>query len=290
MKTVKSSLKQIRRNPYQAVAAIFIIAQTFFVITVFAFIIFGSAKILTYVESLPQVTAFFKDDATQANIDDLKSQINATGKIAQMRYVSKEEALVRYKSMFKSDPILLELVTADFLPASFEISTNKIEDLQVISDILSKSSYIDKVIYPKEVVNGLSDWTRVLRKIGTVLVIIMTLDSIFVMTIIIGIKIGQKREEIEIMRLLSATNWYVIRPFINEGIIYGITGAVIGWGLGAAGLFSLSPTLEAQPLLRGITLLPVSPVFLMQLLTGELLIAIVLGMLSSSVAVLRYLK
>lgn len=290
MKALKTSVKHIRRSPYKALAAIFIIAQTFFVITLFAFIIFGSAKILTYVESLPQVTAFFKDDAKQEDIDTLKQQIETTGAVAQFRYISKDEALKRYQNMFKSDPILLELVTADFLPASFEISTKQISDLEKLSDILSKSAIVEKVIYPKEVVSGLSQWTNILRKVGTVLVTVLLLDSIFVMVIIIGIKISQKKEEIEIMKLLSATNYYIIKPFIIEGVIYGIIGAVIGWGFASIGLLMITPTLETQSLLRGIALLPVSPVFLFQLLMGELLIAVLLGMLSSSLAVMRYLK
>jgi cell division transport system permease protein len=288
MRALKTTFKHIRRNPYQALSAIFIIMQTFFVISVFTFIIFGSARILSYFESLPQVAAFFKPEATAKNVDDLKSKIQETGKVSQMRFVSQQEALERYKKMFKTDPLLLDLVTADVLPASLEISTYKIEDLTAISDMLKQSDAIQEVSFPKEVVSGLITWTDILKKIGTVLVIVMGLDAICVMIIIISIKISQKREEIEIMRLLSATNWFVIKPFIYEGMMYGIIGAILGWAIACGGLWYATPFL--QSFFRGVPLLPVSPTLLFELLGVEIIIAMILGIVASSLAVLRYLK
>ena len=75
MKATKITLKHIRRSPYQSLAAILIMVLTFLAITVFAFIVFGSSAVLNFFESKPQVTAFFKDTATQQNIDDLKNHL-----------------------------------------------------------------------------------------------------------------------------------------------------------------------------------------------------------------------
>ena len=210
----KTTWHHIRRSPYQTFAAIFIIMQTFFVVSIFTFVIFGSAKIITYFESLPQVTVFFKNEAKQENIDSLKNQILKSGKASKITYVSKKEALQRYQQKFKQDPLLLEFVTADILPASLEIQTTKIADLTSISDTIKNTSFVKEVIFPKDVVSRLVEWTDALRKIGAVLIVVLSLDSIFIMVIIIGIKISQKKDEIEIMRLLGATTWYVRWPFI----------------------------------------------------------------------------
>src|SRR5437016_5931427 len=110
MKQVKTSWKHIRRNPYQALAAICIMTLTFLAISVFAFIVFGSSVVIQYFESRPQVTAFFKDEAQQSDIDSLKQSIQQTGTVAKMHYISKQEALQRYKDQNKKDPLLLELV------------------------------------------------------------------------------------------------------------------------------------------------------------------------------------
>lgn len=278
----------MRRSPYQAFAAIFIIMQTFFVASIFAFVIFASAKMIIYFESLPQATAFFKNEAKDENINALAEEIKATGKVSKLKFVSKQEALKIYQEKFEDDPLLLEFVTADILPSSLEISTNKIEDLSSISEMLKRSSLVSEVVFPKDVVSNLISWTTALRKIGIVLITVLLLDSIFIMVIITGIKISQRKEEIEIMRLLGATNWYVRWPFIFEGISYGVIGAFMGWLISTAALLYTTPILEN--FLGHIPILPISPIYLLILLGGELVLAMLLGIFSSFLAVLRYLK
>lgn len=284
----KTTWRHIRRSPYQAFAAIFIIMQTFFVVSLFTFLILGSAKVISYFESVPQVTAFFKNEAKQTEMDALREEVNKSGKVAESTFVSKEEALKRYQSKFKDDPLLLEFVTADILPASLEIQTKQIQDLTAVSEILKKSPAVKEVVFPKDIIETLSMWTDALRKIGIGLIIVLSLDSIFLMTIIIGIKISQKKDEIEIMRLVGATGWYVRWPFIFEGVFYGVVGAIIGWGLASAALIFATPHLEK--FLQGIPIFPVSTIFLLQLLGIEILFAIFLGVVASFLAVLRYLK
>lgn len=288
MKTLKTTWKHIRRSPYQALAAILIMLVTFLAISVLSFLFFGSSRIISFFESKPQVTAFFKDDAKQSNIDALEDSLKQTGKVASMKFVSKQEALQIYKQQNKDDPILLDLVTADILPASLEISTTRIEDLTQVSSMLQQSSLVSEVVYQKDVVNTLTAWTSALRKIGLALIVVLSSVSIFVMVTIIGFKISQRKEEIEIMRLLSATNWYIRWPFLYEGMFYGVVGAVVGWLIATSVLLYATPLLSS--FLRGIPVLPVSPVFLLLLLLGELIFALLLGAFSSFLAVLRYLK
>lgn len=280
--------RHIRRSPYQAFAAVFIMMQTFFVLTFFTFLIVGSSKVISYFESVPQVTAFFKDEAKQSEIDALGQQIKNTQKVSKLEFVSKEDALKIYREQNKDDPLLLDLVTADILPSAFKVSADKIEDLSAISDILSKSPIVDRVVFQKDVVQNLAIWTNAARKIGAVLSIVLALDAVFLMVIIIGIRISQRKEEIEIMRLIGATNWYVRWPFIFEGIFYGLIGSVFGWIIGVLLLWYSIPFLST--FLRGIPVLPVSYEFLLELLGIEIVLALILGFFSSFIAVLRYLK
>lgn len=288
MKHLKTSIKHIRRTPYQALIAVCIMTLTFLSISVFAFIVFGSSIIIQYFESKPQLTAFFKDEAQQQDIDSLRQSLTQTGKVSSMRFVSKTEALKIYKEQNKGDPLLLDLVTEDILPSSLEISTEKIEDMGPISEMLRSSPSVSEVIYQKDVVATLTKWTNAIRAIGIGLIVILSLVSIFIMMTVIGFKVSQKREEIEIMRLLSATNWYIRWPFVLEGVIYGVIGTLVGWLIASSALLYATPFLET--FLKGIPLLPVSPVFLLALLAGEVVIAVILGVLASSLAVLRYLK
>ena len=288
MKHMKTTWTNIRRSPYQAFAAILIMMLTFLVISFFTFLIGGSSKIVNYFESKPQVTAFFKNEAKQSDINTLESDLQSTGKIASVKYVSKDQALKIYREQNKNDPLLLDLVTADILPASLEISALKIEDLSSISDTLKNSPIVQEVVFQKDVVSTLTAWTSALRKIGLVLIVVLSLVSMFIMVTIIGIKISQKKDDIEIMRLIGATNWYIRWPFIFEGMFYGAIGAFFGWLISSIALWYVTPFLAS--FLRGIPVLPVSPVAILELLVIELVLAAFLGAFSSFLAVLRYLK
>ena len=288
MKHLKTTWTNVRRSPYQAFAAILIMMLTFLAVSFFTFLIGGSSKIINYFESKPQVTAFFKSEAKQSDINALENSIQSSGKIASVKFVSKDEALKIYRQQNKNDPLLLDLVTADILPASLEISALKIEDLSGISDTLSKSPIIQEVVFQKDVVSTLTSWTGALRKIGVALIVLLSLVSIFIMVTIIGIKISQKKDDIEIMRLIGATNWYIRWPFIFEGMFYGIIGAFFGWLICSIALWYATPFLSS--FLKGIPVLPVSPLTLFELLAVELVLAACLGAFSSFLAVLRYLK
>ncbi|OGH08689.1 MAG: hypothetical protein A2152_00685 [Candidatus Levybacteria bacterium RBG_16_35_6] len=288
MKYTKTTWKNIRRSPYQAIAAILIMTLTFLVISYFTFLLVGSSKIVNYFESKPQVTAFFKDEAKQQDMDSLRSQFDRSTSVASTKFVSKDEALKIYKEQNKNDPLLLDLVSADILPASLEVSAKNVEDLQSIADTLKASPNVQEVVFQKDVVSTLINWTGAVRKIGIGLIAIMGLVSVFIIVTITGIKISQKKEDIEIMRLIGATNWHIRWPFILEGIFYGVVGAFIGWGIASASLLYASPFLAS--FLQGIPIFPIPVGFYLALLTGELLLSIILGAFSSFIAVLRYLK
>jgi len=288
MKFIKSSLRNIRRSPYQAFAAVLIMMLTFLTISFFTFLLTGSSKIINFFESKPQVTAFFKNETKQKDINALEVKIKNTGKISSVEFVSKQEALKIYKQQNKDDPLLLDLVTADILPASLEISTFKISDLSGISEMLKESSIVSEVIFQKDIVSTLVSWTSAVRKIGSGLIIVLSLVSTFIMITIIGIRISQRKEDIEIMRLIGASNWYIRWPFLFEGMFYAAVGAAIGWMVASLALWYSAPFLSS--FLRGIPILPVSPIFLLEVLLAELIFAIILGFLSSFLAVLRYLR
>lgn len=288
MKSFRTTWNHIRRSPYQALAAIMIMMLTFLAISVFSMLTIGSSKIITYFESKPQVTAFFKNDAKQADIDVLTKSMKQSEEVASVTFVSKQDALKIYREQNKNDPLLLDLVTSDILPASLEVSANKIEDLSPIAQTLKNSPIVSEVIFQKDIVHTLTAWTTAIRRIGIGVIIVLSIVSVFIMATIIGFKISQKRDEIEIMRLLSATNWYIRWPFLLEGILYGIIGAFFGWLIASAGLIYVTPYLRS--FLGAIPLLPVPMIFLFGLLVAEFIVAIILGSLSSFLAVLRYLK
>lgn len=287
-KAFRTTWNHIRRSPYQALAAICIMMLTFLAISVFSFLTAGSSRIIEYFESKPQVTAFFKDEASPEDIKALELQMESAPDVASVKFVSKQDALKIYREQNKDDPLLLDLVTEDILPSSLEVSAVRIESLSPLAEAMKKSQAVDQVIYQKDIVDTLSSWTSAMRRVGVAVIFVLSFVSVFIMATIIGFKISQKREEIEIMKLLSATNWYIRWPFLFEGIFYGVVGAFFGWLIATLGLIYATPYL--QSFLGEIPILPVPFTFLLGLLFLEFIVAILLGTISSFLAVFRYLK
>lgn len=290
MKFFKTAWKNIRRTPYQAIGAIYVMTLIFLAFSIFGILVFSSTRIISYLESRPQVSAFFKDEARQDEIDSLKKALEDSELVSSIKFVSKEDALEIYKEQNKNDPLLLDLVTADILPASLEISTYQIEDLTTVSETLKKSAVVDQVVFQKELVSRLASITDALRKTGFIIVALLAIVFIFIMMMIIGVKVANKREDIETMRLIGAGSWFIRWPFIIEGAFYGFVGALVGWVITLGLILYLNPTLSNSEFLRGMPVFPIPATFLFELLAIEILFAILLGAISSYLAVLRYLK
>ncbi len=278
----------IRRSPYQSLAAILIMALTFFIISVFTLLVAGSQAVLNYFETRPQVTAFFEDEVTPGEVDVLKAKLVETEKIKEMRYVSKEEALAIYREQNKDNPLLLEMVTANILPASLEVSTISITHLGEVAEILRQEPGVEEVIFQEDVVKALHGWTTNLRRIGIGMALAFGLAALLTVLVIISMKVALRREEVEIMGLIGASRGFIRAPFILEGIFYGAVGVIIAWGTTYILLLYATPYL--LDFLAGIPILPVPLLFMFSILAGELLLGVTIGTLGSFIAVRRYLK
>ena len=288
MRHLKTASKYIRRSPYQALSATLIMTLTFFTISVFAVLTVASVNLVNYFETRPQLTIFFKDTAENVQIEQIKGQLEATGKTLQVTYISKEQALGIYRNLTIGEPELAELVTADILPASLEVQAKNPEDLKILAGIVANSEYVEQIQFQEEIVDTLISWTYAFRMIGLGIITILVTVSVFVIVTIIGIRITARRDEIETMRLIGASNWFIRTPFLIEGVIYGAMGAMIGWLISYGILFYATPILESY--LKDVAVFPVPPLAIVQILGAELLIALFLGIFASYVAVLRYLK
>ncbi|OGD61779.1 hypothetical protein A3I57_00455 [Candidatus Beckwithbacteria bacterium RIFCSPLOWO2_02_FULL_47_23] len=287
---LKKTWTQVRRSPFQGLAGIMITTLTLLVISVFTLISFGSIQILKYFESAPQVIAFFKpgEDLTDIQIANIRAQLESSGRLNQFRYVSTREAEAIYKEKNQDNPLLLELVDYNILPASIEISGKTLEDLPVLKNMLTVQEGVEDIVYYEDIVQSLSNWINSIKGIGAGVIGYLTIESILVILVIIGLQIASRREEIEIMRLLGATGWFIRLPYILTGIAYGLIGSFIAWGLSYLLLLYSTPFLAAW--LQDIPLLPVPVMFMLAVLGGELVFGALIGSLGGFLATRRFLK
>ncbi|MBI2029698.1 ABC transporter permease [Candidatus Gottesmanbacteria bacterium] len=283
------ALRYVKRSPYQALAAISIMTLTFFVAGLIFLVGLTSSTILTYFESRPQITAFFSDNKTTEQIADLQNKLQSTGKVSMIKYISKEEALQIYKDQNAQDPILLEMVTADILPASIEVSATDAKDLSFLADILDTEEGVEDVVYQKDVIDSLISWTSAIRTIGLMLFVFLAVVSLLIILTVTGIRIALRKEEIEILRLVGASGWYIKSPFLMEGMIYGVLGGFISWIVIYILILYATPFLK--PIFTGLPITLPPPLIIMLLfLLGNSLGGGLLGVIGSFIAVKRYLK
>jgi cell division transport system permease protein len=288
-------------------------AITFFMVSVFILIAFVSSSIFKHFETKPQVLAFYPNDTPESEILDIKKQLESTKLTKDVKYISSTQAAEEFKKDTKDIGDSVDLASEKILPPSLEISAWNLSDLKTIKSLVEKKDGV-KVIYIEEVVDKLSTWLNGLRTGGLILLTLLMIESILVIWTIIGMRISQRKHEIEIMRLLGATSWYIRAPFIFEGVLYGFIGGFIGVSITIGLLFYAIPGVQAfltgvpvvaltpqnflntlflnpaETALDGIPLFPVTPLFMLLftvLVTGS---GMLIGAVGSLAAVIRSLK
>lgn len=288
MKNIVTALTTVRRSPYQSFAAILLLTVTFFVGYSFSLFTLGSEQILSYFETRPQVIGFFEVDATDTEIETVYKTLQEKEYIDEVKLITKEDALLLYQEENRDDPLLLELVTAQILPASLEISGQTIGDLQRIRDELETQQGIEEVILQDDVLESLASWTTSIRIVGAAAISILAFTSLLIMIIIIGMKVVTKRPAILIMRIIGASNWFIKSPFMFEGMFYGLMSSTFGWAATYATLLYLTPWLKE--FLGPIPVFPIPlELFAIQYALGTT-IALFLGAVAGSIAVSRVMK
>lgn len=298
---MNTALKNIRRSPYQAFAAIFVVSLTLFIVGIFTLVTFASHSILLNFETKPQIIAYLQDGHTTDQVAALISSLTVNSGVKKAVYVSKQEALELYKKSVGNDPVLLGtvtdwgIVTADILPASVEITANNPKYFPTIASILEKAEIVSatpqgkkEIDYPQDVISELTKWTNAVRTSGLVLVISLSAVCILTIVIIISMKITSRRQEIGTLKLLGAKNFFIIKPYLQESMIYGFVGALFGWVLCLISLLYSTPFLA--PRLNGVIVFPVGVEVYLGLLGILLVIGLLLSFLSSLFATTRFVK
>lgn len=288
MNSLTAALSSIRRSPYQALAAVMITTVTFSVIFALSYFLSGAQAVLRYYETRPQIIAFFEIEASDVDIQKTKQEMESKPYVTEVKITSKEDALKLYSQEYQNSPMLLELVTADILPVSIEVAANDISNLDQIRKDLEQATGIEEVQFQEQVVQTLRSWTSTARAVGIASAAILILLSFLVIMVIIGMRVSMQKKKIAIMRLIGATRWYVKKPFMSEGMVYGMLGALFGWSIATGGVLYLTP--EIKSFVSDIPLFPIPIEFFAIQLGAGLLAGMLLGMFAGFSASQRMIK
>jgi cell division transport system permease protein len=226
-KTLKTAVEYIRRNRWLSATGLLVMTLTFFLTSVFVVAAVFSNQILKELEARPQITAYFKDDASEQEILAVKSRLEATGLTARIDYVSKEEALQIFMGLSQENPALLEGISSNVLPASLEVRAKNLADLPRLAEALEQEPLLEDLQFYKDIVEKFRRLTETARLLGFGLVAALSLISVLIVLITIGMTISSRGEEIEIMRLVGASDWQIKGPFLLQGGLLGAVSALV---------------------------------------------------------------
>ncbi len=297
----KTALSHIRRSPFQALAASFVLTLTFFAFTVVSVLVYSSTKLLNYFETRPQVIAFLKSDVSESDISILQNRLEDNTNVKDVRYVSKEEALSIYKSATSDNPLLGELVNASIFPASLEFSLADLTYAEDMINGLKNENIVDSVGFTaalggetslNDVISRLKTVTNYIKIGGIAFVSLLAITSIVILFVIISMRIIGRREEVDILNLIGATKGFIRKPLVTEAFVYTISGVVLGWSIAFIAILYLAPAMVSY--FGEIPILPKDALGIFELfgiiLSIEILAGGILALSGSLVAISRVKK
>lgn len=289
MHHITHTWRHLRRSPFQSLIAILTMTVSFLILTTFIFANSGLTSVLNHFESKPEITIFLKDGLDKTTLEDAQNEIASIPDIREVRYVSKEKALDLYKELNKNNPLLTEMVTASILPASFEVSAYNPKVLEAVAQKFTmKTALVDEIVYQKDLIESLMGWTTMLKRVSIVVILFFGTVAFLVTSVIIGLKITNRKDEINTSRLLGASLFYVKKPFLIEGIIYGLVGSTVGYLITFI-LFTYFKT-KLNTFFSPALFVTNVPLFYIQWYVVELFIGFIVGLSTSFVVSKRYIK
>jgi cell division transport system permease protein len=289
------------RNIGLAVAAIAVMVVT---LTIVLFSLITNAAFnntIAQITSKIDVSVFLQDSVTPAQTTQLLSQIKALPNVESVQYLDKAQVLQQYEQQNSGNQQLVTAIneTSNPLPATILIKPINLNKIQAIKNFLVKPSIAtlqsDPPSYSGErevAINKITHATDILREIGIVAVIIFAIICALIIFNTIQMAIFNRRDEIQIMRLLGASTSYIRGPFVVESAIYGIISGVFSVVIINSAFLAASNALQASSL--GLLDINYANSYFdnhfFLLLTAQLMLGIVLGTVSATIATHRYLK
>lgn len=179
---------------------------------------------------------FMNIQATSSQVSAVQAQLKSEPDVRSYRYLTKDDAYKEFKRLFGSDqPELVTTITAADLPESFRVAPRKASLSTTVADRFKGQPGVTEVKSAPQAVKSLLATTRVVRLIFLVIFGALLFASLFLIVNTIRLATYARRREIEVMKLVGASNWFVRVPFMLEGMVQGLIGAAIGvgavWGL-----------------------------------------------------------
>ena len=287
---LRKALENIWTNPFLSLVTLSTIAISMLILGLFSLIYLNVQQSLHQMGDELQITAYLQETISSEQAEVLRSKVADWPEVEGITYISKEQALARFRSQLREYAGILEGLKENPLPASLELTLmpqyGRSGNIKELSTRLGRLSGVAEVQYGRKWMAKLRVFVEVMKLVGITVGGLLLIATIFVISNTIKLTFYSRREELEIMRLVGATDFFIKAPFLIEGLLHGLGGA----SLAAGGLSLLILFLFSHldlPLRLAVMAgsLPTG-----QLVAGFLGLGLLLGVLGSMVSLRRFLR
>jgi cell division transport system permease protein len=223
----RETLVSLRRNILMTVAGIATVAVSLMlfggILTLSKWVDHGTERIKGGVT----LEIFMKVKATPQQVAEVQEALGKDPNVKKVRHLTKDDAYTEFKRIFKRNPDLVNSITAADLPESFRVAPMQAELTDTVKAAYETSLGVESVETPGDALRGLIDVTNKVRWIFIGISGMLLLSSLFLIVNTIRLATFARRREIEVMKLVGASNWFVRVPFLAEGMVQGLVGAGI---------------------------------------------------------------
>lgn len=235
---IKTGLLNFFRNGWLSLTATLIMSLALLSVGMFLIIALSTNQIVHDLKDKVDIVVNFKDSASEALIYQLKSDLMVRPEIKSVEYVSKEDALAEFKSRSSVKQEVRDIVTAEDnpLPRGLKIQSVDLEEYDYVAELIKKpvyANYIDSSSYDdnKTLIENINQSIKFIERIGIALSTLFILIAALVIFNTVRLTVVFRAEEIEIMRLVGASETFVRVPFLIEGFLYGFFALIVSEGL-----------------------------------------------------------
>jgi cell division transport system permease protein len=287
---LRKALENIWINPFLSLVTLSTIAISMLILGLFSLIYLNVQQSLHQMGGELQITAYLQETISSEQAEVLRSKVADWPEVEGITYISKEQALARFRSQLREYAGILEGLKENPLPASLELTLmpqyGRSGNIKELSTRLGRLPGVADVQYGRKWMAKLRVFVEVMKLVGITVGGLLLIATIFVISNTIKLTFYSRREELEIMRLVGATDFFIKAPFLIEGLLHGLGGALLAaGGLSLLILFLFSHLDLPLRLAVMAGSLPTG-----QLVAGFLGLGLLLGVLGSMVSLRRFLR
>lgn len=284
---VQVVFKSIRRNFWLSLASVLTVMVALVILGASAFFFLNANNMAKDFESQVEIAVFADDNVSRDDIQKLQKQVEELSGVASVELTPKEKVLNDFSQSMGSSSLVSDLGGTNPFPDKLSVQVTDPQQVQEVADQIKTLKGVGKVRYGQGVVDQLLNFTHWLRWIGIGIVIAFAAASLVLISLNIKMNVFSRRREIQIMKLVGASNWFIRGPFLIEGMFLGFLGgllAILIVGFGYQWLAGyISSSLTFMPIVQDAAMIA-------QVLAMILLVGMAIGAIGSVISLRKFLR